>query len=163
MNDLIKSLEAYNIFNYLVPGTITCAVVSWLFEFRIEGQNLIMTFFIYYFAGLLVSRLGSLLVGPFLRKLRVLNYIEYKKFVKAQKKDEKIDLLSRENNMYRTYVAMSLIFLCLIVVSKVYGSNEILDQNFALIMVAATALLAIMVGSYRKQTSFVVKRVEHNS
>ena len=63
--------------------------------------------FAYYFMGLVISRIGSLMIEPTLKKVGFLKSADYSKFVLASKTDNKLDVLSETNNMYRTLCALS--------------------------------------------------------
>jgi len=132
-----------------------------LTSYSFAQENLIVDFFLYYFIGLVISRIGSLFVEPVLKKWSFLGFAEYSKFVAASKKDPKIDVLSETNNMYRTLCSM---FVLLILV-KLYEQTELSYpalQAWTIYIVAAL-LLVLFLYSYRKQTSYIKKRVELNT
>ena len=66
MNDLLKQLSSYNLFNYLFPGTVFCVALNKLGGFDLIVEDLFAAFFFYYFVGLTISRVSSLIVEPLL-------------------------------------------------------------------------------------------------
>jgi len=157
MNELIQKLSSYNLFNYLLPGIVFAVLAKHLFLFNIVQENIFEGIFIYYFVGLIISRIGSLTIEPFLKMLKVIKFVDYKKYAEAAKLDDKIELMSEINNMYRTIIS---VFTCLILI-KLY---KIIETEFQLnetvkIWIVVIMLLFIFISSYKKQTEYVVKRV----
>lgn len=158
MNDILEKIGAYNLFNFLLPGVLFAVVLEQITLYSITHENLAIGTFIYYFTGLVISRFGSLVIEPFLKKILFLRFAPYKDFVSASKNDSKIELLSQENNMYRTFVAL----FVLLIFAKVY---EFVSVKFPILneQVVLFAVVIMLVGflfSYRKQTSYITKRIE---
>ena len=108
MKDLLEKLSSYNLFNYLLPGTIFVAAAEILTDYRFTRTNIVVELFVYYFIGLVISRLGSLVVEPLMKSSGFASFAPYKAFVKACAADSKIELLSEQNNMFRTLCALFL-------------------------------------------------------
>ena len=109
---------------------------------------------------MIISRIGSLIIAPILKKMKITKFENYKDFVKASKKDEKIDLLSEVNNMYRTIIAL----IVTIGFLKFYNwleSKLIWLSNWN-ITIGLVFLLVLFVLSYKKQTKFITKRIKAN-
>ncbi|MDA3909931.1 MAG: hypothetical protein PF448_01065 [Bacteroidales bacterium] len=160
MKELLDKLSSYNIFNYLFPGVVFVVLLSKISEYDLIQKDIITGAFLYYFIGLIISRVGSLFIEPFLKWINFLKFSEYSKFVSASKVDEKIDLFSEVNNMYRTLCSLFL----LLAISKVYEtylSELTFFKNYGSVFIIVL-LLILFVFSYRKQTSYITKRVESN-
>ena len=160
MKDLLDKLSSYNIFNYLFPGIVFVVLLSKTSSFNLLQNDLLTGAFYYYFIGLIVSRVGSLIIEPFLKWIKLLKFSEYKKFVAASKLDPKIDLFSEVNNMYRTLC--SLFFL--LILAKVYETyfHELpFFTNYGKVIIIVL-LFILFVFSYKKQTKFITKRIESN-
>ncbi len=160
MNDLISKISSYHLFNYLLPG---CLFAFWADRITHRGfiqQNILIGFFLYYFCGLVISRLGSLLIEPLLKYVKFLKFTDYKDYIAACKKDDKIETLSESNNMYRTLCAL----LVLLLPVKGYAALETKYPQLKSWdgLVVTIALLIIFLFSYRKQTEYVVKRIKAN-
>ena len=160
MKELLDKLSSYNIFNYLFPGVIFVVILSKVSYYDLVQDDLIKGVFLYYFIGLIVSRIGSLFVEPILKWLRFLKFSEYSKFVTASKVDSKIELFSEVNNMYRTLCSLFLLIF-LAIAYESYLAELSFFKNYGTILFIALLLL-LFVFSYRKQTNYITKRVESN-
>ncbi len=176
MDEMIKTfsekISSYNIFNNLFPGIIFTFVINRTTRFNIGTDSLFENVFIHYFIGMVISRVGSIFIEKLLKKIKIknketrkkelfLNFANYDDFVNASEKQEDIKTLSETNNTYRTLIA--LFFLLAIV--KIYDMfiHTLLIQFVSknVICVILFILLSILfVYSYRKQTSYISKRVE---
>ena len=157
MKELLDKLSSYNIFNYLLPGILFSVLVSKMTELELIQKDLVVGVFVYYFIGLIVSRFGSLIIEPLLKKLKFLKFADYKDFVQASSKDEKIEILSEANNMYRTFIAtfilLGLVKLYYLIANKWTFINE--NSDWILILLIAGMFLF----SHRKQTNYITKRI----
>ena len=157
MKDLIDKLSSYNIFNYLLPGVVFVAIASSLTKYNFVQKDIVIGVFLYYFIGLVISRIGSVVIEPILKWTGFVRFSEYRDYVDASHKDKFLDVLSEANNMYRTFLSLflSLFFL------KIY---EALSESFQCLNslsseIAIVGLLALFAFSYRKQTAYITKRV----
>ena len=108
MNALLEKVSSYNIFNYLFPGIVFAVVADTLTTFSFIQEDIILGLFLYYFIGLVISRLGSIVIEPFLKRINFLQHADYTNFIDASKTDNKIELFSEINNMYRTLSSLLL-------------------------------------------------------
>src|SRR5690349_3259436 len=106
MKELLDKISSYNVFNYLFPGILFAVILDKFTQYSLIQDDLLRGAFVYYFVGLVISRVGSLVIEPFLKKISFLKFADYGAFVQAEKTDPKIETLSEVNNMYRTLVAM---------------------------------------------------------
>jgi hypothetical protein len=106
---------------------------------------------------MVVSRFGSIVMGPVLKWTSFVKFEDYKKFLAAKKKDEQIELLSEVNNTYRTLCALFGLLLLLKLYVKIADRLPWLKDWHASGLVLLLFLLFLF--SYRKQTSFVAKRI----
>src|SRR5437016_1769057 len=113
MKELLDKLSSYHLFNYLVPGVVFAIVAQRVTQHSFSHSNLVISFFLYYFIGLVLSRIGSLIIEPFLKVIHFIRLGSYADFVTASMKDEKLELISEVNNMYRTLSAAFVFLLCL--------------------------------------------------
>ena len=116
IKDVLEKVSSYNIFNYLFPGILFVFIAKALIGLNLIQDNVLIGVFLYYFIGMIISRIGSIFIEPFLKKVKFLKFAEYKDFVIASAKDSKIELLSEVNNTYRTILSM----LVLLLLSKLY-------------------------------------------
>lgn len=160
MTELLDKLSSYNLFNYLLPGILFVVIEKEYTPYSLIQENLIIGAFVYYFIGLVISRFGSLIIEPLLKKISFLRFAAYSDFISASKKDPKIEILSEANNMYRTFSSM---FILLLIV-KLYGFVEplspILREYNSYILIVLLSVMFLF--SYRKQTQYITNRIKVN-
>jgi hypothetical protein len=158
MKEVIEKISNYNFFNYLLPGIIFTNIADKFTTYIFLENNLVIAVFTYYFIGLVISRFGSLVIEPILIRSMFVKYTSYKKFIAASKQDEKIELLTESNNMYRTFVSVfsGLLFLkiCELLQFKILEGHE------SKIYIILVILLIVFLLAYRKQTSYITKRIK---
>ncbi len=160
MKELLDKLSSYNIFNNLFPGIIFAVLATKLTDFNLIQKDILVGAFYYYFIGAIVSRIGSLIVEPILKKTKFIIFADYADFIAASKKDDKIEILSEQNNMYRTICSMIFLVFLSIIFEKItlhFSIPPILSSCFLLFLILLMFLFA-----YRKQTSYVRNRVISN-
>ena len=160
MKDILRKLSSYNLFNYLLPGIIFVVLAREVTHYSFIQQDIVIGMFLYYFIGLVVSRFGSLAIDPLLKRLSFIQFADYKDFVAASKKDEKIELLSEVNNTYRTLCSLFILLLLLKLYEKIEVIFPVPKEWEAIVLVVL--LLVIFLLSYRKQTSYITKRIKIN-
>lgn len=160
MEKVIDKLTSYNLFNYLLPGVLFAVVLERITQYTLMHENIIIAAFVYYFVGLIVSRFGSLVVEPFLKWVHFLEFAPYPDFVAAAKEDPKINTLSETNNMYRTFVSV----MVLLAAAKGYEWLSYKTPFFAEhgILIGFLVLFGMLLLCYRKQTSYVRRRIERS-
>lgn len=158
MKDLLDKLSSYNVFNYLLPGVLFAVFVDALTNLKVLQKDPVVGVFVYYFVGSVVSRVGSLLVEPALVKLKWVRYAPYASFVKASKVDPKIDLLSEQNNVYRTLIALFLTIALVAIYDHMASKLPFLSTAAPYVCIAV--LFGLYAFAYRKQTAYVKQRVE---
>lgn len=158
MKDLLDKLTSYNLFNYLLPGVIFAALVDKFTSFHAIQDNIIVGVFVYYFIGSVISRIGSLFIEPLLKRTKFVTFAPYADFVAAVKEDPKIEVLSEQNNMYRTFCAMLLLFGMVAVFNKFGEECAWLIEWGGYLVLAALFVLYLF--SYRKQSNYITNRVQ---
>jgi hypothetical protein len=152
INELIDKVSSYNIFNYLLPGAIFTVFIENITNYRITQNDLLVNIFLVYFVGLIISRFGSLVVEPIFKKF--INFSNYDDFIKASKSDKKIEVLSEENNVYRTLIALFIILFFI----KFY---EYFLSNKYDIYVLILLVFVLLIFSYMKQIKYITTRVNN--
>lgn len=161
MKEILDKISSYNLFNHLFPGALFAYILKIITTYNIIQDNVLIGLLLYYFIGLVISRVGSLVVEPILKKLSFVVFADYKKFVATAKHDPKIEILLETNNTYRTLCSLFVI----VILFKLYNTIElkyvvISDYSvYALIVV----LLIIFLLSYKKQTEYITKRIDANN
>lgn len=125
--------------------------------------------FIWYFSGIVISRIGSVLVEGLLKKIKVkgtpyINFADYKQYVSAAEAKPFIATLSETNNTYRTIIAL------IISIGVVCLYDDLLydwfAQNFAagnklILLFMGVLLILLFINSYKKQTDYIRMQVEN--
>lgn len=158
MKDLLDKLSSYNIFNYLLPGIVFVVLAKALTTFQLVQQDIILGVFLYYFIGLVISRLGSIAIEPLLKWSRIVDFAPYADFVLASKEDKTLDVLSEANNMYRTFCSLFASLILLKIYERISISFPILGQWSSEFLIVG--LLVLFCFSFRKQTRYITKRIQ---
>lgn len=159
METFLDKLSRYHILNNLIPGIAFLYIIDVIGIYGTAFDNAYGVFFIGYIAGMVLSRLGSVIIEPWFKSWRIVKYAPYPDFLKAEQKDSKINTLLEENNMYRTLVTMFIIVLLLYGCSLIPVVNTFMHTKWAT-LVLLVLLLVLYALAYRKQTSYIKKRVE---
>ena len=160
MKELLEKISSYNLFNYLLPGIIFVVIASKITHYDFIQGDIVIGLFLYYFIGLVISRFGSLVIEPILKRFSFIQFADYKDFIAASKKDEKIELFSEINNTYRTISALFILLLLLKLYEKIECKYSVLKECCPVILILL--LLVTFLFSYKKQTSYIKKRVKAN-
>lgn len=162
VTNILGKLSSYNFFNNLYPGVLFVFLLRNIYGIELEWKNWIEAISVCYFIGMIMSRLGSIVIEPGLKKFSVIEYISYSDYIKASNINKPINILSETNNTYRTLLAMSF-FLLLIkigimvnVLCLSHGITFFQDYKEWELLI----FLVILFGySYRKQTIYIYRRV----
>lgn len=151
MSEILQKLSSYNIFNYLLPGVVFVILLKRYTDIDLSVENIVLGMFLYYFIGLVLSRIGSVLIEPILKGMGIIEFSDYSRFIQASKLDNKIELLSEVSNTYRTIVSMIITLLVCI----------LLNQSEACFLVFGfLGLIGLFIVAYRKQSVFIRKRID---
>lgn len=155
---VIDKLSQYNFLTNILPGSVLCIILKYLVGYDLIPDDYYQAGIVFYFVGMVNSRLGSLVVEPLLKAILWVKYAPYSDFLQAEKEDSKITLLSQENNVFRSYVTVMFIS-AIVYIYKNYSLDwRCLMRDEPLVLIIS--LLVIFLFAFRKQTSFVRKRVE---
>ena len=157
LEKLLEELGAYELLNNLLPGAIICVLAQWQTGYQLPAINVVGELCVFYFVGLVVGRLGSLVVEPIYRKLGIISKGAYADFIKASQADPKIDTLSTKNNMYRTFVAVFIITTVYMIV-EVFRERATVRLTMVQ-LVASAALWFLFSYSYHKQSNYIQGRI----
>jgi hypothetical protein len=160
MKELLSQISSYNLFNYLFPGILFALLAGDLIRYPVFQKDILISAFLCYFLGLMISRFGSLVIDPVLKKISFIKFSDYRDYVIASKKDEQLLVLSEANNTYRTLSALFLLLLLLKGYAKIEARLPFLKPWDSAIL--AVSLLVMFLFSYRKQTGYITKRVKAN-
>lgn len=158
MSNILEKLDSYQILTNLLPGAFFVYIVKIFLEVSLPTDNVVENIVVYYFAGLVINRIGSLAVEPMLKKVHFIRYAPYPNFIKAERSNPKITVLSEMNNYTRSLLTSAIIIPIIWILQAVAVEWYWLSANWK--VVAAIVLIAIFLFSYRKQSKYVCDRVE---
>ncbi len=154
MDKFIEKISSYNILNNMLPGVVAIFVFELIYQCSLLSNDIIENAFIYYFVGMIFSRVGSLIVEPLAKMVKLVKYAPYKDYISACKKDNEIKILLETNNVYRTLLGI------MIVSGIMFVANYIIKFNsLTCIAIAICVLTLLFAISYKKQTEYIVKRI----
>ena len=156
---IFDRLSQYNFLTNILPGTVLCIIMKYLVGYDLIPDDYYQAGIVFYFVGMVNSRVGSLIVEPILKVISWVKFAPYPEFLQAEKEDPKLTLLSQENNVFRSYISVMFISI----VGYIY-KNCTLDLRQFLSddpLVLIVILFVLFLFAYRKQTSFVKKRVDN--
>lgn len=163
IKEILKSfsekVSSYQIFTFLFPGAVFLALLSHVYSKPVPETNIWEKLFLCYTVGMIISRIGTLLLEELLFCLgkRFLKRIDYKKIILAERKDTKVNMLLQVSNTYRTIAA---VFLTLLIVAAINRYSS-LDLQFSCGLIWFSVIMVILFSlSFIKQYNYVKKRVE---
>ena len=109
--------------------------------------------------GLVISRVGSLVLEPLMRRVSFVKCAPYKDFVSVSARDPKLEILSETNNMYRTLCALFFTLVVLTILERLVGAYLRIPAGVSSLVLFG-ALFVLFALSYRKQTHYVTQRIE---
>lgn len=164
IESIINKLSTYNVFNYFFSGIIFVVLIKYFdninlyLDFSISYLN-IVNLFIFYFIGLTISRVGSLIVEPIYRRC-IVKFADYSDFIKVERIDKKLNILSEQNNIYRTFTSLFLVLIIFHFIKKC-------DSNICIFLkkyyedVLIIFLFILYAVSYYKQTKYITNRIKY--
>lgn len=157
---LLGKISNYNILNNLIPGAILCVVFKYLVGYDFMSVGTLELIVIFYFVGMINSRVGSLILEPFLKKVKWVTFRDHHSFVEAEQKDKKINSLVEVNNMYRSIISVA--FMALLV-KLYYSVEQHWDFGNVSEWVLLVAILVLFAFAYKKQTKYIVSRIDYHT
>ena len=153
MDNFFSKLESYDIFNSFLPGIVIITYIKYSSPLSFDFNN-IEEIALALFSGVVINRLGSLIIEPIYIKLQLIKKVDYTLFIKAEKQDQKIRILLALCNMYRSLIAMVITIIMFDGIRLIQGHNYIYNIAIELL------LLIIFTFSYKKQWGYIVKRIK---
>ena len=157
MDKIIEKLDSYQILVNLLPGTFFCVALRMLFGMELPNENFVIDLVIYYFTGLFIGRISSIIIEPILERLKFIELAPHKDFIAAETIDTKIAVILAVSNFYRSLLTAILILPCVKVL-------KVLTEQFVWFSIHGFIFLLIflfivMLFSYQKQNNYVRSRV----
>ena len=166
---IVEKISSYNIFNNLFPGAIFCYTLNKITRFTFFSDNIIEQLFIWYFAGIIMSRIGSVFIETALKKLIIkkkpyIIFSDYKQYCVASEAKPFIATLSEVNNTYRTMIAVCLTLTVIYIYDIFFFdliTNLVSVGNEIAIICLGLLLTLLFMKSYKKQTNYIKNQVDN--
>lgn len=158
MHELMEKISDYHIFNYIIPGACFLIVSPLLTDWNYyPADNLFLQLCLCYTIGLIISRIGSFSFYVINKKEKKNKnrFAPYDHFIDASQKDPKITVLNSIANMYRSFSVLW--FMCALLKFICIFSDSHQHLLFCFLFLSLSILF---ICSYKKQISFVVKRIQ---
>lgn len=155
---IFNKISSYNILNYLIPGTVLCLLLEYLLGWVfLKFGNWYEAGVVFYFVGMVNSRIGSLAVEPVLKKIWGNEFCAYRDYVIAERIDSAITKLNAENNIFRSFISVSLMLLLAMIWDALVDACPRVQSCGVILVVIA--LFVLFVCAYLKQVRYISKRV----
>lgn len=158
MEKFLNKLSEYHFLQTLIPGSIFTYFSKIFYDVNLLTGKVVYDFMIMLIIGLIISRIGSLVVEPLLRKICISNFDQYPRYIEASQNDSIIINLSETNSLYRVIIAAFLSLLAeklyLLLIHKFIWLE---DCSFLL---ASILFIVLFIFSYRKQTNYIKQRID---
>lgn len=159
MEALFEKLNSFHILTNLIPGTVFCFVFNkLLFEIFPSGEK-VSDYFVFYFIGIIIGRIGSLFVEPLCRKTKNFKHVSYQRFLLAEKEDSKIENLSETNSLYRSLLTAFVLLTFFVLINEICYNFIFLCKWRNVIICICLSILFFF--SFKKQTQYIFERAEH--
>ena len=159
--EVIEKITSYNIFTNLLPGAVFVYAADRYYGTGFISDDLLVNVFVFYFFGLLIGRVGSLLVEPPLKYMQLIRKNSYGQYIDAERSDAKIGVLLEARNVYRSFVALCLLLLILSVYRYAELQFPMISEWRGLIATLFLGILFLI--SFIKQDKYIVERVKNGS
>ena len=156
MDKLLAKISSYNIFNFLVPGLIFVYLVNFLTALHIPVSETWQLLIVAYFIGLVLSRIGSLILEPLFETVKLLPKKDYSKYVEIEKNDPKLSILLEQRNTYRTMCAMILAVLLIRIFEDLILEAVSKSAGDWYLMIF---IFILLIAAFRKQTQYITDRI----
>lgn len=173
MDNLLKQIfdkiSSYNIFNNLYPGAVFCYLLKIMIDINIILSTWYENLILFYFVGMVISRVGSVIIEPIMKKIKIKNkkllqFSSYADYRNACENDPLVGTLSEVNNTYRTLLSCIVCIFALKI--GVSFNDDCMENQFTFFndnkeWIILIILILLFAFSYVKQTSYVKNRVEN--
>lgn len=156
---VIDKLSQYNFLTNILPGTVLCIILKYLVGYDLIPDDYYQAGIVFYFVGMVNSRVGSLVIEPILKAISWVKFAPYSEFLRAEKEDAKLTILSQENNVFRSYISLMFISILGYIYKNCSLNLRLSLNNESLVLIVI--LFVLFLFAYKKQISFVRKRVEN--
>lgn len=172
METILNKLSSYLLLNHILAGGVYCVLSNaWGLPNIPLSENALTNLITFYFIGLTINRFGGIVIEKILLKLKIIKYKPYKEFLYAEQKDKRISELSEASHIYKTFTALMFVITLLLIFQTLYENVNIDDcwnvlqfiislLSYNIKLIFAFGLFVLFLLSYRKQTKYIISRIE---
>ena len=159
MENIFNKISNYHIATYMIPGTLFCFLSDILFNSNFISDSF-KTLIVIYFIGMIIDRIGST-IEPFLYNMVKIKKEPYANYIKAEQKDNKVELLLQSVNMYRSIISALSLILIIYIIHLTLNLFNIYISVKALILITVVISLLLTILSFRKSNSYLINRIQN--
>lgn len=160
MENLINSISKYQLAINLIPGYIFAILLQQYAHIVLLEGDVLQDVFVSYFVGLIIGRIGSIVVERLMDKFNKTykSAPDYDIKVKAERIDPKIEILDRQCTIYRNCCAGCCCVIIGIFTDCLFGDGSFFSSvKYILFFLILTVLLVMAMD---KQCNYVNQRIE---
>lgn len=159
LSKLISILDNFYLATYIIAGAGVILGLKFV-GINIYSSDFWVNLGVCYFAGMISSRIGSLIIEYLCIKSGFIKKEVYKRFLDAERKDQSGKLLSM-SKVSGLYLTMSAVSLIIFLTSLIFWIiNPIVRQPYIYQTGCSLLIFILFLFSYRKQNQYVVKRIQ---
>lgn len=158
---LLEKMSAYQVLNYLIPGSVLVVLLKHLVGIDLLQFSTWELLIVCYFIGMVNGRLASLLLGPLLKKSHFVIEEPYECFLRAEKVDSKVQVLSDIYVLFRSLANAMILLLIVFIMHHFVSPCSWFWHNINWISMIGLGVLFLF--ATRKQADFVSKRIKENN
>ena len=158
---MVERISAYEFLNNIAPGVVYVVLVDRFTSFHVQTGNIWTDLVIIYFIGLVIGRIGSLVIGRILERAVKSDFVQHSEYIIAEKKDSSVRELSTICNMYRTYASVALCLFFTLLLNDIWPCIKgVVWVKQLLLLCACLILMIIFLMVSVKQTRYVADSVK---
>lgn len=159
MENLVNSISKYQLAINLIPGYIFAILLQRYAHIVLLEGDVLQDAFVSYFFGLIIGRIGSIVVERLMDRYNKTykNAPKYNDKIKAERIDPKIEILDRQCTIYRNCCAGCCCVIIGIIINFFWGDG-LLPSSFKYGSIFFI-LIILLVRAMDKQCNYVNKRI----
>ncbi len=158
MSDFVFLLSNFRVVSSLVPGAALCIFINDFLKVNILKDEVILNLFIFYTVGVVVGRVGSIIIEPLFESFGIIDKENYPDYIDAEIKNPKVSTIDEISRFYRSLTTLMMFIIVGIVIEypmKMYPMTNVLVMH-----IVSVLMLILMIKSYSKQSKYTAKRIK---
>lgn len=158
MNDFIFLLSNLRVVSSIVPGAILCIYINDFLKINILRHETIVNIFIFYAVGVIIGRIGSIVIEPLFESFGIIDKENYPNFIDAEIKNPKVSTIDEISRFYRSMATLMMLIIVGILFEypmNLYPLTYVLGGH-----IVSVLILILMIKSYSKQSEYTANRIK---